>query len=107
MILARPLRASSAMSRDSTTPPSSPDEMRVDAVVRNLEMIGEAIKHVPQELRDRYPSVPWRQIAGLRDILTHQYFALNLPILWDIVQHEVAPLRVAVEVILQSEQPES
>lgn len=82
------------------------DEMRVDAVVRNLEMIGEAVKHVPEETRDRYPDVPWRQIAGLRDILTHQYFAVNLPIIWDVVQHEVAPLRATVEAIRQAEQEE-
>jgi uncharacterized protein with HEPN domain len=82
------------------------DEMRVDAVVRNLEVTGEAAKHVPEEVRDRDPGVPWRQIAGLRDILTHQYFAVNLPIIWDIVQHEVAPLHTTIQAILQGEQGE-
>ena len=68
------------------------DELRIDAVVRNLEMVGEAAKHVPQALRKQHPSVAWKQISGLRDILIHQYFAVSLPIVWDIVQNEVPNL---------------
>ncbi|MFI5272574.1 MAG: DUF86 domain-containing protein [Ktedonobacterales bacterium] len=65
-------------------------------MVRNLEIIGEAVKHLPKALRSGYPSVPWTQISGLRDILAHQYFGVSLPILWDIVQNEAPALRDAV-----------
>ncbi len=61
----------------------SADEMRVDAVVRNLELIGEAAKNIPQAQRDLTPAIEWRKIAGLRDIVAHQYFNLNLAIIWD------------------------
>lgn len=79
------------------------DELSVDAVVRNLEMIGEAAKHVPQSLRKRHPSVLWAQISGLRDILVHQYFSLNLPIIWDVVSNEVPLLYNSVLAILEEE----
>ena len=51
------------------------DDMRIDAVIRNLEMIGEAAKMVPESIRTRFPLVEWKKIAGLRDILAHHYFA--------------------------------
>ncbi len=54
------------------------DEMRVDAVVRNLETLGEAVKHLPASVRDLSPDTPWTQIAGLRDVLAHAYFSVNL-----------------------------
>ncbi|NCC30878.1 MAG: DUF86 domain-containing protein [Chloroflexia bacterium] len=63
--------------------------MRLDAVVRNLEVIGEAAKNLPQAQRDLAPTIAWRKIAGLRDIVAHQYFGLNLTIIWDVVQHRL------------------
>ncbi|HEX8983193.1 MAG TPA: DUF86 domain-containing protein [Ktedonobacterales bacterium] len=54
------------------------DEMRIDAVVRNLETLGEAVKHLPTSVRDLSPDTPWAQIAGLRDVLAHAYFSVNL-----------------------------
>ncbi|MEM2913596.1 MAG: HepT-like ribonuclease domain-containing protein [Candidatus Bathyarchaeia archaeon] len=56
-----------------------------DAVVKNLEIIGEAIKKVPAETRTKHPEIEWRKIAGLRDILIHEYFNVDMEILWDIV----------------------
>jgi uncharacterized protein with HEPN domain len=78
------------------------DEIRVDAVVRNLELLGEAVKHLPEDVRAQAPHIPWRQIAGLRDILAHAYFSVNLVIVWDIVTNEADPLRQVVQNLIQS-----
>ncbi len=80
------------------------NELLVDGIVRNLELLGEAAKHVPQDIRSNHPSVPWTKIAGLRDILTHQYFAVDLQIIWDVVTNQVPTLRNAIRVMLEEEQ---
>jgi len=77
------------------------DEMRVDAVVRNLEVIGEAAKHVPEEVRREYPFVEWRKITGLRDVLIHEYFGVDLDVLWDIVKNKIPILKRSTERILE------
>lgn len=79
------------------------DERTMDAVVRNLEIIGEAAKNVPLEVRSRYPDIEWRKIAGLRDILSHTYFKVSEAILWDVVQNGVPPLAEKVKQILEDE----
>lgn len=68
------------------------DEMVVDAVVRNLEIIGEAAKHVPDDLRTRYPTIDWRKLAGLRDVIAHAYCGLDEEILWAVVTSKVPAL---------------
>jgi uncharacterized protein with HEPN domain len=72
------------------------DTMRIDAVVRNLEIIGEAAKTIPESIRSDYPKIEWKKIAGLRDILAHHYFEVDLDIVWDIVQNKLPELERAL-----------
>ena len=65
------------------------DEMRVDAGVRNLEIIGEAAKHVPDEVKANYPFVEWRKIVAFRNVLIHEYFGIDSAILWDIIKNKL------------------
>jgi uncharacterized protein with HEPN domain len=76
------------------------DEKTLDAVVRNLEVIGEAVKQLPAEFRAREPNVDWQKIAGLRDVLIHQYFGIDVDILWDIIQNKLPSLEVSVRTLL-------
>jgi uncharacterized protein with HEPN domain len=68
-----------------------------DAVVRNLEVLGEAAKNIPAPVRERHPQVSWREIAALRNVLAHGYFGLEDETLWDIVQVKVPALALQLE----------
>ncbi|MFH1114760.1 MAG: DUF86 domain-containing protein [Pseudomonadota bacterium] len=76
------------------------DLTRQEAVIRNLEIIGEASKSVPHAVRSRYPEVDWARIGGLRDVLIHQYFGIDLEIIWDIVQTKLPDLDAQIKRIL-------
>lgn len=78
------------------------DKKTLHAVVRNLEVIGEAVKNVPSEIRNKYPLTPWSRIAGLRDILIHHYFGIDGDIVCDIVQNKLPGLKSQVELILKA-----
>lgn len=78
------------------------DQLRLDAVVRNLEVIGEAVKQLPEELTRRQSHVEWRKIAGLRDILIHHYFGIDVGIIWDVVQNKLPSFEVQIRSILDS-----
>ena len=77
------------------------DQMRIDAVIRNLEIIGEAVKKLPDDFRKGYPDVEWAKIAGLRDILIHEYFGVNLEIIWDVVSNKIPDLKKNVKKMMQ------
>jgi len=68
------------------------DDRTVDAVIRNLQIIGEAAKAIPDSIRAGYPNVEWKKIAGLRDILAHQCFEVDLDIIWDVLQNKLPEL---------------
>lgn len=71
-----------------------------DAVIRQLEIMGEATKRLSQDLRSRYPKVPWKRIAGLRDVLIHDYFGVDLTMVWQITQTYLPKLKPEVESML-------
>ena len=76
-----------------------------DGVIRNLEVIGEATKNLSEDLRDANPSIPWRQISGMRDVLIHDYLKVNLNRVWRTVENDLPPLGIAVRRLLQHESP--
>jgi uncharacterized protein with HEPN domain len=76
------------------------DRMRQDAIIRKLEVIGEAVKHLSDETRDRQPDIPWKQIAGMRDHLTHAYFGVDLALVWRVTERDLGPLDAAVAALL-------
>lgn len=76
------------------------DRMRQDAVIRKLEIIGEAVKHLSEETTKRRPDIPWKRIAGMRDRLTHDYFGVDLALVWTALERDVPQLRSAVDGLL-------
>lgn len=80
------------------------DETIKRAFVRSLEIIGEAVKQMPDSLRDKYPSIEWKSMAGMRDRLIHGYFGIDYDIVWDIVINKIPTLKDQVEEIINKEQ---
>lgn len=76
------------------------EEMRFDAILYNLHVIGEAVKNLPEETRAAHEEVAWREIAGMRDFVAHAYFALDLDILWNAIDQEVPLLLERIRDIL-------
>ncbi len=77
------------------------DQMRLDAVIRNLQIIGEAVKKIPNSIQKRYSNIPWREIAGLRNRVTHVYFDVDINIIWDVVHSELPILRNQIQEIIK------
>ena len=78
------------------------DRKTIDAVVRNLEIIGEAVKNIPAEILERRPEIEWKQVARFRDIVIHRYFRIRLTVVWDILENQLTELEHAVESILST-----
>jgi len=70
------------------------------AFVRSLEIIGEAVKNIPDSVRQQYPNITWRRIAGMRDKLIHVYFGVNYHLIWSIMQDELPTLKEQIEKVL-------
>ena len=76
------------------------DKKTVRATIRSLEVIGEAVKKLPKEITDNYPEIPWKSIAAMRDLLIHEYFGVNMNLVWNTIQKELLPLRNAAQKII-------
>ncbi len=77
------------------------DRKTVNAVIRSLEVMGEAVKKIPSEIRNKYPEIPWKYIAGMRDKLIHEYHGVDLEIVWEVIEKEIPPLKPRFEKILE------
>ena len=78
------------------------DERTIDAVLRNLEVIGEAARNIPLEIRNRYYDIPWRKIVALRNVVIHQYFGVDLENIWKIITEDLPDLEEKVRSMLET-----
>lgn len=81
----------------------SQDTKTVDAVIRNLEVIGEAARHIPPDFEARHPEIPWSRMRGMRNVLAHEYFGVDLSILWQTVTQNLPPLVPLLKGALEAE----
>ena len=73
------------------------DDKTIYAVIRTIEIIGEAVKNIPEDVKKEYPLIPWRNIAGMRDKLIHGYFGVNIERVWKTIKEEIPPLKPLFE----------
>lgn len=74
-----------------------------DAVIRRIEIIGEAVKSISQETRRKYPHLPWREMAGMRDVVIHEYFGVSIGLIWRVATRELPKLEEQISEIIQNE----
>ena len=79
----------------------SNDQLTIDAVLRNIEIIGEASRHVPDEIREKYPSLPWHEMRAMRNIVSHGYFLVDLGIIWKTIQDDLPLIVPSLEAIIE------
>lgn len=79
------------------------DRMIQDATVRNLEVVGEATKRLSSELRTAHPEVPWASMAGMRDVLIHDYMGVDLGIVWEVIENRLVPLRARISAMVEDQ----
>lgn len=77
------------------------DRKTREAIILNFVVIGEAIKKIPRVIIDRYPDVPWKEFAGMRDKMVHGYFSISTTILWETIHQDMEPLATAVQKLLR------
>ncbi|MBW1759473.1 MAG: DUF86 domain-containing protein [Deltaproteobacteria bacterium] len=80
------------------------NSMVTDAVIRNFEVIGEATKNIPKKIKERYPDVEWKEAAGFRDVLIHDYFGIDLEAVWDTIKINIPSFKKHMVEVLKNEQ---
>ncbi len=75
----------------------------VDAIIRNLEIIGEASKNIPQSIKEKYPAIPWRKMYGLRNLIAHKYFGIDYEMIWEITKNNLPQNKTDLGIILEKE----
>jgi len=76
------------------------DQKTIDAVVRNIEIIGEAASNIPEDIRNKYPEIPWKKIVGVRNIVIHKYFGVDTDTLWVIIKEQLPELKSQINTII-------
>lgn len=76
-------------------------EEKQDAVIRKIEIIGEAIRNIPMNFRDKHRNIPWKKAAGMRDKLIHDYFGVSLNVTWDVAQNDLPKLKKSIKKLLE------
>ncbi len=77
------------------------DRKTTNAVIRSIEVVGEATKNIPKSIRDKHPSVPWKKMTGMRDKLIHEYFGVDLEILWKTAKEDIPSLKSLIQEVLK------
>jgi uncharacterized protein with HEPN domain len=78
------------------------DRKTVDAVIRNLEIIGVTAAHIPDDIQEQHPEIPWYQMKAMRNILAHEYFEVDRNVLWQTIQEDIPPLKTKIKKMLSS-----
>lgn len=79
------------------------DRKTIDAVVRNLEIIGEASRSIPEEIKNNHPEIDWKGIIGLRNRIAHEYFGISVSIVWEIIKSDLPALKEKIKHLLEEE----
>jgi uncharacterized protein with HEPN domain len=88
-----------SFSRGLTKEEFSKNKLKQNAIIRSLEVIGEAVKNIPDSFRKKHPEIPWKSIAGFRDVLTHVYFGVDIGRVWNIIKIDLSNLKKNIEKI--------
>ena len=92
-----------SFSKDITKEEFSKDILRQNAIIRSIEVIGEAAKNLPSDFKKKHQTIPWKDIAGMRDKLIHNYFGVDLKIVWKVIKEDLPKLKKDIQGVLDKE----